>query len=318
MAEPSKILVIKLGALGDFIQALGPMAAIRKQHPGAHITLLTTNSFRKFAERSGYFNEIWMDEKPGMLNIGGWVNLRGKLNNAKFDRVYDLQNNDRTSFYFRLFGRKPEWVGVAKGASHRNDSPERTKGHAFDGHVQTLGLTGIQNIEVDDLSWIKEDLSGFALERSYVLLVPGCAPEHPYKRWPAKKYTQFAKFIGAWGYQPVLLGTQDEAEINREIANACSMALDLTGQTSLFQIAALAQGAAAAVGNDTGPMHIIAATGCPSLVLFSAHSNPLRHAPKANAVDYLQEASLENLSVEAVLGKFRPRFEPHKIRLTVH
>ena len=127
MILKEKILVIKLGALGDFIQALGPMKAIRNQHPEADITLLTTKPFVKFAEQSNYFNSIIIDERPKFYQIQKWNWLRNKFNKEKFTRVYDLQNNDRTGFYFNLFSPKPEWVGIAKGASHRNISP-RTNG----------------------------------------------------------------------------------------------------------------------------------------------------------------------------------------------
>lgn len=318
MNAAHNILVIKLSALGDFIQALGPMAAIRRHHPNAHITLLTTKPFEKFAVACGYFDQIWLDERPKFFDFKGWGRLKEKLNSGNFDRVYDLQNNDRTSFYLKLFSRKPEWVGVARGASHRNTSPQRTAGHAFDGHVQTLKMAGITDVSVDEMGWIQQDLSAFALENPYVLLVPGCAPEHPYKRWPAEKYAQLAQLIADWGYQPVLLGTKTEADVTQKIAAACPDALDLTGQTSLFEIVALAQGAAAAIGNDTGPMHMIGVTGCPALVLFSAHSNPVRHAPKGKGVAVLQEDNLENLSVEAVLEKFKPREEPKLAHGTLH
>ena len=74
--KTNKILVIKLSALGDFIQALGPMAAIRKHHPEAHITLLTTKMFRIFGENCGYFDDILIDERPNTLDFFGWVKLR--------------------------------------------------------------------------------------------------------------------------------------------------------------------------------------------------------------------------------------------------
>lgn len=314
-----KILVIKLGALGDFIQALGPMAAIRKHHPNAHITLLTTKGFKGFAEECGYFDDIIIDQRPKALNFLGWVSLRKTLNQSKFSRVYDLQNNDRTNMYFKLFAApKPEWIGVAQGASHRNTSPDRTAGHAYDGHVQTLGLAGIKDIQVDRLEWMKADLSTFALKDPYVLLVPGSAPERPEKRWPSDKYGRFAKLILSMGYQPVLIGTQAEAEATQEIANACPEALDLTGRTNLHQIATLAREAAAAVGNDTGPMHLIGATGCPSLVLFSQHSNPVKHAPKGDDIRVIQKQELGDLKGEEVLQHFKPRTEPSKQSSTMH
>ncbi|MCB1532277.1 MAG: glycosyltransferase family 9 protein [Alphaproteobacteria bacterium] len=300
--EQERILVIKLGALGDFIQALGPMAAIRNHHKEAHITLLTTKPFKRFAEKCNYFNEIWIDTKPKFYQISGWRALRKKLNSGQFDRVYDLQNNDRTSFYLKLFSPKPEWVGAAPGASHRNTSPERTAGHAFDGHVQTLALVGVKNVQIDTLEWMKGDISGFALKAPYALLVPGSAPQHLYKRWPAQSYAALAKALHERGVQPVILGALSEIKAAQTIMRACPEALNLVAKTSLDQIISLAKDADFAVGNDTGPMHLIGASGCTSLVLFSGRSNPVRHKPKGRAVKTLQSQDLSDLSLEAVLG----------------
>jgi len=317
---PQKILVIKLGALGDFIQALGPMAAIKKHHPNAHLTILTTRPFETFANECGYFNEIWIDDRPKFINLKNWINLRKKLNKQHFTRVYDLQNNDRTSFYFNLFknNKKPEWVGTAAGASHRNISAKRTAGHAFDGHVQTLALAGIKNVEIDTLDWMNGDLTTFALKAPYILLVPGCAPKHPEKRWPAEKYGRLAKIIYSMGYQPVLIGTETEKEIANVIAQICPESLNLTGQTDLQQIASLAKTASGAIGNDTGPMHLIAATTCPCLVLFSGQSNPVRHAPKGKNIEILQKENLKNLKSEDVIEKFRPRQTTSNQSSTMH
>lgn len=307
--EPQRILVIKLGALGDFIQALGPMAAIRRHHRNAHISLLTTRPYAGFAEESGYCDSVLIDEKPGLLNPAGWLSLRKALAGGRFERVYDLQNNDRTAFYLWLLksgGSAPEWVGAAPGASHRNTSPSRTAGHAFDGHVQTLKLAGISNIEVDRLEWMKADLSSFPLRPPYVLLVPGCSPQHPQKRWPAEKYGRLAKILSSARFQPVIIGGKDETQIAQTILRACPEALDLTGQTSFRQIAVMARIAAGAIGNDTGPMHMIASTGCSCLALFSASSNPVRHAPKGAQAEILRRETLADLDVEEVIQAFAP------------
>ncbi|MCK5384431.1 MAG: glycosyltransferase family 9 protein [Alphaproteobacteria bacterium] len=300
------ILVIKLGALGDFIQALGPMAAIRKYHKEAHITLLTTGPYEEFAHRSNYFDDIRLDTKPKLLDLNGWLNLRKRLIKGNFSRVYDLQNNDRTSLYLRLFphNRHPEWIGVASGASHRNNSPQRTQGTAFEGHRQTLALAGINDVIVNDMSWIKEDLSAFDLQPPFILLAPGCSPKHPQKRWPVGYYIKTAQALIDKGYQIVLLGTDAEKEITQKISRACPLALDLTGKTSLFQIVALAHKAYAAIGNDTGPMHMIGPTHCPSIILFSSHGDPKKHTPNGDNVYALQRDSLEDLLPQCVLDQF--------------
>ena len=71
-SAPRRILVIKLGALGDFIQALGPMAAIRKHHPQDHITLMTTRAYENLARSCGYADDIWIDDRPKWHDIKGW------------------------------------------------------------------------------------------------------------------------------------------------------------------------------------------------------------------------------------------------------
>jgi ADP-heptose:LPS heptosyltransferase len=84
------------------------------------------------------------------------------------------------------------------------------------------------------------------------------------------------------------------------IAQAIPDALDLTGRTDLLQLASLGAGAALAVGNDTGPTHILAAAGAPTLVLFSRFSDPALSAPRGSRVEVLQRDQLDELSVESV------------------
>src|SRR5215469_3860 len=110
-------LIIKLGALGDFIQALGPMPDIRRHHARDRITLLTTPRYSDLAAETGLFDEILIDRRPKALDVGGWLALRRMMRGGRFDRIYDLQTSDRTGIYARLFrpGRMPEWSGIARG-----------------------------------------------------------------------------------------------------------------------------------------------------------------------------------------------------------
>lgn len=299
------ILVIKLGALGDFIYALGAMAAIRKHHPQDKITLLTTKPFATMARQCGYFDEILIDKRPKAFDIRGWLSLRKTLNAAHFVRVYDLQNNDRTALYFRLFSPRPEWVGAVKGASHRNDSPERSAGHAFNGHRQTLALAGIENVELDPLHWMQGNIEGFDLNKPYVLIVPGCSPTHPEKRWPTEHFRIIIGKLIFRGIQPVLIGSKDDAEITSIIARGLNV-LDLTAKTALDDIPALARGALCAIGNDTGPMHMAAASGCPVVMLFTTQTSKIhKHAPpKPDGVRALEAYDMKDIKTDDVWQAF--------------
>lgn len=297
------ILVIKLSALGDFIQALGPMRAIRAHHKNAKITLLTTKAFAKFGKDCGYFDEIWIDEKPKWFNFLGWSALSRRLNQSGLTRVYDLQNNDRSRIYFKLLraSNRPEWVGTVKAGSHYNASPARTSGPAFDGHSQTLALAGIHDVEIDQLDWMQDDVSAFDLRAPYALIVAGCAPTRPEKRWPTQNFAAIANKLAEKDIQPVLIGTQSEAAINAEIKAACPAAVDLTNKTTINQIGMLGKAAKLCITNDTGPAHIISVTGCPCYVLFSTQgSDPNKHAPLGHNVEKFVTDDIHSITPDAV------------------
>lgn len=300
-----RILVIKLGALGDFIQALGPFQAIRRHHPSAHITLLTTPGFSALGRASGWFNEIWTDSRPAWWHLGARLTLKSNLNSGGFSRVYDLQTSQRSSSYFRLFKRpKPEWSGIAKGCSHPHANSERDFMHTVERQAEQLAMAGIAEVAPPDLGWFDADTTHFKLEDGFVLIAPGGAPHRPEKRWPVKRYIELAKNLIAWGRRPVLLGAKDEADVLEAIAQGCRQARNLGGQTNIFDVAALARRAVGAVGNDTGPMHITAAVGCPSVVLYSNTSDPALCGQRGPAVKILRRAALEGLAsaeVEAAL-----------------
>ena len=307
-ARPARrILVIKLGALGDFVLALGPAAAIRRHHGEAHITLLTTPPFEALARASGYFDEVWTDSRPKPWQPLALLALRRRLRGGGFGRVYDLQTSTRSSLYFRLMGpgARPEWSGIARGCSHPHANPRRDFLHSIERQAEQLRMAGIEDVPLPDLSWATADLDRFALPTRYVLLVPGGATHRPQKRWSASCFAELAEALEVRDLTPVLLGTAVDRVATARIAAACASARDLTGETSLFEIAALAQDAAGAVGNDTGPMHLIAAAGCPSLVLFSADSDPVIAAPRSGAgggrVNVLRRASLADLTTAEVL-----------------
>lgn len=315
MSASERILVIKLGALGDFVQALGPFAAIRRHHPRARITLLTTAPFVALAEASPYFDEVWVDARAPLWRVPTWWALRRRLRAARFSFVYDLQTSDRSGFYHRFFvgARAAGWSGIAPGASHRHDNPARDAMHTLDRQAEQLAIAGIAEVPPADISWLKADAARFGLSPPYVLLVPGGAPHRPEKRWPVERFGDLALRLAERGVTPIVIGTAAERELAAALQARCPRARDLTGATSLADIAALARAAAGAVGNDTGPMHLIAATGCPCVVLFGPASEPALCAPRGEAVAILREAELAALAPEAVLAQLRLRSEPAAI-----
>ncbi|PCH83594.1 MAG: ADP-heptose--LPS heptosyltransferase [Rhodospirillaceae bacterium] len=282
---------------------MGPFAAIRRHHKDQPITLLTTKPFEDIARASGLFDDVWTDGRPGGSDLSGWLRLRRWLLGGGFGRVYDLQTSDRSSFYFRMFwpGPKPEWSGIARGCSHPHANPDRDTMHTVERQAEQLEMAGISDVAPSDLSWAKADVSRFGLNGRYVLLAPGGAQHRQAKRWPADCFAEVAVALVERDIAPVLLGSAAESDLMAGIKAKCSEAVDLSGQTSLLDLVELGRDAVAAIGNDTGPMHLIAAVGCKSVVLFSEDSDPALCAQRGPAVTILRRQPLSGLSSQDVL-----------------
>ena len=305
MAAGGAILVIKLGALGDVVQALGPFTAIRHHHAGDRVTLLTTAPYADFARTTRLFDDILVDDRPRGFDLAGWLALRRRLRRGRFQRVYDLQTSSRSSFYRRLFwpGPWPEWSGIARGCSHPHDNPDRDRLHTLDRQAEQLCRAGIERVPPPDLSWLPPTdpvTARLGIDGAFALLAPGGAAHRPGKRWPAHSYGAIAAWLNDGGLRPILIGDADEAPIHDIVIAACPEALSLAGDTSLLDIAVLAGGARIAVGNDTGPMHLTALAGCPSVVLFSEHSDPVLCGQRGDAVTILRRHPLSALAVDEV------------------
>jgi ADP-heptose:LPS heptosyltransferase len=308
-----RILVIKLAALGDMVQAFPPFAHIRAAHPNAHITLLTTPPYESLAAASPYFDRIETDGRPKRL--GQTLAMLTRLRRAAYDRVYDFQTSSRSSAYFyALWPNPPKWSGIAPFCSHPHKNPDRDAMHTLERQAEQLQDAGIWpdapiargTAPAPDLSFMLDDPSPerrpehFGLAAPYALLIPGASATRPGKRWPAERYAELAQRLMANGLAVGVIGGPGEADIGRTITDAAPGVKNLIGQTDYAQIAGLGARAALAIGNDTGPTHVVAAAGAPTVVLFSAESDPALCAPRGRRVEVVQVERLADLNVDTV------------------
>lgn len=304
LKDYKKILVIKHGALGDLINAMGAFAAIRHNHSQAHIILLTSPAYIDLMTETGYFDEIIGDARA-RNPLATWK-LRSCLLKMNIERVYDLQNSDRTALYFKLLGpgKRPEWSGIAPGCSHPQRRKDRKQLHAFVRFADQLKIAGLDLEGKDELfpdfSWLKRDVSYLKLPKKTVLLVPGSSLKGAYKRWPAEKYAELALWLKKKGFNPVLLGGPDDIDVINRIVEIFPNIQNLSQKINFFEIGALASKSIAIIGNDTGPIHLASAMKCPTLVLWSNFSDPGVYAPRGAHVKVLYSPNLSDLNLEKV------------------
>jgi ADP-heptose:LPS heptosyltransferase len=292
-----RILVIRLGALGDLVQAFDAFHAIRQRHAAAEIILLTAPAFVPFARAMPWFDTVWADSRgrsPMHYLRMGWC-----LRRARLAQVYDLQNKPRTARYRLLLGAHVPWSRAPAGLA----------GHNHDRYLAQLAAAGIPPAGPAPLAWLGGGTPLALPPSPFVLLVPGCSPHLPHKRWPPERFAALARDLGGRGIGTVMVGTAADRGPADALRAMVPGLADLVGRTDLLQLADVARQAVACVGNDTGPVFLAAAIGCPTLMLMSRHTDPLRSAPWGPRVAWIKRdelASLEAGEVAAALQGLLP------------
>ena len=294
-------LVIKHGALGDIIQGLDAYAALRQSFPEAHITLLTSRPFAPLMAQMPFFDEIIIDKRAPIWQLSALFSVR-TLFQRSFDYIIDLQCSKRTSRYFRWFvKRHQKWVGTASGCSHQY--PDFTDVNNAERMRHAMRMVGAKDTEAN-LSFLTADAS-LAPPQPYAVLMPGCSPAKPSKRWPAEAFQKTAQLLAEEGITPVLIGTDSERTLCDEIGKAVPQAYNLCNKTSLAELASLCAAASVNLGNDSGPTFLAAKTAAPTLMVMGADTDPAMSAPTGPAARYVKVDDLKTLSAEAVFQKLK-------------
>ncbi len=287
-----RILVIRLGALGDMALSFTAFAAIREHHAADHVTLMTTAPFRSLAEESPWFDRVVTDTRPAWLDIPGLWHLRHQLRG--YDFTYDLQTSRRSSRYFWLAGRPP-WSGIARGASHPHANPRRDFMHSIDRQREQLAMAGVNETPVPDLAWLSN--RGPRLPPPYAMLAPSTSQTHGgAKTWPLDRYAAIAQLLVQRNITPVVVGIRGQPSV--------PAAIDMTGKTTIQELAGLASCASLAIGGDTGPIHLAGVMGCPVIALFSRFSDPIQATPVGD-VTLIREDDVRAITVDRVAAALR-------------
>lgn len=310
----NNILVIKHGALGDVILAGAAMEAIRKYHKEDCIVCLTTGAFEKLLKSSPWFDMVFVDSKPKWNNLRDWKKLKYFFKKYNFNKVYDLQTSYRSNIYFFLFFyfKNIDWSGIAIGSNLKHSNKNRKFIHTLQRLNDQLKIAGIKYNKTPNWKWLNKNYKNKIVlpTNKFVVLVPGAAKHRNNKKWAEKNYAHLIEFIAIIGVQSVLIGGKDEIENFNSILNYVNKdipidPLNYAGKTSFEDIAFLSSHAIGAIGNDTGPMHLIASCGLKSIVLFGSGSNPDLCAPVGNNVFILNNDNINDIKATKVFKIFK-------------
>lgn len=301
--NPKNILIIRLGALGDILLSMQAFQDIRARYPHSRISFLTTPPFAALARTMPWFDDVLVYPRMPFYRLDELFALGMQFTKGGYDLVIDLQNKPRTAVYYHLFfqWRGIHWSGRALGATHKAP-PFTNSTHHQQKVLNQVRALGVPDSGTLNMDWMQAPLTQFNLPANYVVLIPGCAPHRPEKRWPTEAFVGTARHFVQQGLMPVLIGTKADAEAINAIAHNVPEALSLLGKTGFAELASLFRGAKGVIGNDTGPMHLAALVGAPTLSVMSAATNAAQSAPVGPRAGFIQRDDLKELLAADVLN----------------
>ena len=281
-----RILIIKLGALGDVVLATSLLARLLEVHAADRVTVLTAPDYCELL--SGFEDlDIVVFKRKGLLSQ---LQLLRWLLGQQFDVVYDLQGSLRSRIMTLLTQAQKRAGPVPALAYTHAPLPGDQGTHAFDRFNAALVAAGIDAApavprlplstaavsRVD--AWLQQqDLGGEQL----VLMHAGASLRWPSKRWPEQSFLALALALESRGMTVIWLGGETEGEMNRRLASKTG--IDAGTVFGLVELAALGCRAAFAMTNDSGPMHILSTAGLPVYAFFGPTDWQRSHAPGQSA-----------------------------------
>ena len=284
--DVQRVAVIKPTALGDVVQSLPVLGAIRARFPAARVSWVISESLSELvADHPALDDWISYRRRGGW---SGWRQLLNELHNRQFDLVFDLQGLLRTGLMTGST-RAPVRIGLetaregAGWACHGLLEDTGRQVPAFRRYWRVAEFLGQGHLELSagiavspsDRGWA--DVMVRQLGDRVVALHAGA--RWMTKRWPVEHFAAVgAHAIREHGAAVVLVGSADErmetARLKELIVGQApgGRIENLAGQTSLKKLAAILGAVDTVVTNDSGPMHLAAAMGTPVVAVFTCTS----------------------------------------------
>ncbi len=332
-----RVLVVRVGAMGDVLHALPAVAALRKERPDWVLdwvvdprwSPLLVNTQGEAPVVNGVWlaeTKLWSKHPASLTTLRSILNLRRETRRARYDRVVDMQGTLRSA----VIG----WMAGARKFAGYRDPRERLAAGFYQQHVQRHGRHVVEQgaallgeacgvalelapVTLPHEAWADlwaAEVAGDGVSEPRRLCVLAAGGGWKAKQWPAARYAELAVRLRSMGMDVVVNAASQDDPVAAEVVAAGAGAAravvcDVTGLIALLRRAVLV------IGGDSGPVHLAAALGIPLLALFGP-TDPERNGPwgpgrrvvlrdPASLTSYKHVAHLDpglaNLSVSAVL-----------------
>jgi lipopolysaccharide heptosyltransferase I len=285
----NRILIVKLGALGDVVHAIPVAAALRRAFPSSRIDWLVGSKHREILDL------VPVIDRRLVLNDSRVFAAIRALRASTYDVAIDLQGLIKSAVLARASGaarvvgftsryaREPlaRWFysdAYDPGGGGMYHIDERHVVYTNLGILETLGIhAGLPEFPLDPVESAVASAVATQTGGRFAILNPGAA--WPNKRWPAARLAAIAVELRArHALASVAVWGPGEEALAREVVDKSGGAALLSPPTTIADVVALARGASLYLSGDTGPAHIAAAVGTPIVGIYGP-TRPSRNGP---------------------------------------
>ena len=282
-ANPAvRILVVRLGAMGDIIHTLPAVASLKHSLPGSHITWAIAPKWAPLLDGNVFVDRRILVER---VSLAGLLRARRELRSERFDFAVDFQGLIQSALIAsvarpdRIFGFDRSQVREKPAALFYSNCAASTSKHIVERNIDLARAAGAASV-----------LHTFPL--------PPGEPEQPLpggdfvlacplagwasKQWPLESYAELARRLDrVFGIPLVVNGPPDSADLLARIEGA------LTHTSGLPGLIDATRRAVAVVGVDSGPLHLAAALEKPGIAIFGP-TDPERNGPYGGSLQVLR------------------------------
>jgi heptosyltransferase-1 len=278
---PSKILIVRLGAIGDVVNALVFAAAIKAAQPDVALHWAVHPLAAPLVKGNPLVDRVHVWERG--QGLGEFRRLVRELRAERFDLAVDLQRLLKSSALARLSGagrvlgydarraKEGSWLLTTERIAA--GSP---RAHMVEQYLEFAAHLGLRDVAPKHV--LPEDpiseawADGMLAEVGGAPILLNLGASKPANSWPAERFGQLAARLSELQEHPICLmggpGDVMSGELAKQAAGGARRVRNLAGETSLRMLIALSRRAKLFIGCDTGPMHIAVASGCPVIALF--------------------------------------------------
>ena len=314
----SRILIVRLSALGDIVHAVPVLAALRRHDPSAEVDWLVEEACAPIlALVDGLRQRVVVRAAPGLLSpltgspsedgprfpagLTGYLRAIAFLRRQRYDVALDLQGLIKSAVWARASGAR-RVIGFAREhlretyaawLYHERVTPPHPahvihKNLALAAHLGAPIAPVSLPLRADPSPVLAEALRAALDGAPYAVLNPGAG--WPNKRWPTDRFAAVARELRhRHGLSSLVTWGPAEREAADAIVALSEGAARLSPRTSVSELAAVMRGAALVVAGDTGPLHIAAAVGAPVVGLYGP-TWPERNGPWDPADEVISRA----------------------------